>query len=137
LAVVSEDSRQRGKVTPLHAHPVEDESFYVLEGEIRVQINGVDQVGGPGSFISIPSGVPYAFLVTSEIARVLVLLTPGSPAAEQFFREAGEPAADAVLPPAGPLEIERIQAAAERHGSVQLLGPPPFEVEALAGASAG
>jgi hypothetical protein len=31
-----------------------------------------------------------------------------------------------VLPEAGPLDIERIAAAAERTGAVQILGPPPF-----------
>ena len=135
--ILFEELSQRGKVTPLHVHPDEDESFYVLEGEIRVQIDGVDHIGRPGGFLSIPRGVPHAFLVTSETARVLVLLTPGSSAAEAFFRDAGEPAPGPVLPPAGPLEIERIQAAAERHGSVRLLGPPPFEVDALVGAEAG
>jgi quercetin dioxygenase-like cupin family protein len=134
-----EERSQRGKVTPLHLHPEEDESFYVLEGEILVHIDGAEQVGEPGSFIAIPRGVPHAFTVSSETARMLVLITPGSAAAEGFFRDAGDPAPERELPPPGPLEIERIQAAAERHGSVKLLGPPPFEppVEVAEVASAG
>ena len=121
-----EERSQRGKVTPLHIHPEEDESFYVLEGEVLVHIDGAEHLGVPGSFIAIPRGVPHAFTVTSETARLLVLITPGSAAAEGFFRDAGDPAPERELPPRGPLEIERIQAAAERHGSVRLLGPPPF-----------
>jgi len=45
---------------------------------------------------------------------------------ESFFREAGEPAADRVLPPAAPLDLARIGAPAEHTGAVQILGPPPF-----------
>jgi hypothetical protein len=45
---------------------------------------------------------------------------------ERFFREAGEPATERVLPEAGPLDIERIAAAARRTGAVEILGPPPF-----------
>lgn len=121
-----EEHSQRGKATPLHVHPNEDESFCVLDGEVRVHIDGAEHVGAPGSFVAIPRGVPHAFTVSSETARVLTLLTPGSPAAEAFFRDAGERAPERKLPPPGPPDIERIQAAAERHGSVKLLGPPPF-----------
>jgi hypothetical protein len=46
---------------------------------------------------------------------------------ESFFRAAGEPAAELVLPPERPLDIERIAAAAERTGAVKILGPPPFD----------
>ncbi len=121
-----EERSQRGKMTPLHVHPAEDETFYVLEGEILVHIDGAEHAGGPGAFIAIPRGIPHAFTVTSETARMLVLITPGSAAAEAFFRDAGDPAPERELPPPGPPDIERIQAAAQRHGSVQILGPPPF-----------
>jgi hypothetical protein len=67
-----------------------------------------------------------AYLVTSEVARLLILITPGSGTLEEFFREAAEPAAERVLPEVGPLDIERIAAAAERTGAVEILGPPPF-----------
>jgi len=80
-----------------------------------------------GGFVSVPPGVPHAYLVTSDIARTLVLLTPGTGAMESFFRAAGEPAAELVLPPERPLDIERIAAAAERTGAVKILGPPPFD----------
>ena len=31
--LVVEEVARRGKVTPLHAHPEEEETFYILEGE--------------------------------------------------------------------------------------------------------
>jgi quercetin dioxygenase-like cupin family protein len=116
----------RGKATPLHVHPGEDESFYVLEGELLVHDDGRELTAGEGAFVTIPRGTPHAFTVTSETARFLVLLTPGPAAAEQFFRDGGEPAESAELPPDGPLDIARIKASAEKNGCVELLGPPPF-----------
>lgn len=121
-----EEVARRGKVTPLHAHPAEEESFYVLEGEALMSIDGEQRTVGPGCFISVPPGVPHAYLVTSELARMLVLVTPGSGAMENFFRDAGEPAAERALPDPGPLDIERIGLAAQRTGAVTILGPPPF-----------
>jgi len=124
--LLAEEIARRGKVTPLHAHPAEEETFYVLEGEALIHLDGEERSLGAGSFVSVPPGVPHAYLVTSDVARTLVLVTPGSGAMEAFFRAAGEPAAERVLPDAGPLDIERIAGAAERPGAVTILGPPPF-----------
>ena len=43
-----EDRMPRGKTTPLHTHPHEDETFIVLEGEILVHVEGVEHPVGPG-----------------------------------------------------------------------------------------
>ena len=121
-----EELAHHGKLTPLHTHPVEAESFYILEGEALLHLDGAERTLGPGSFASVPAGVPHAYVVTSEVARMLVLITPGDGPIEAFLRDAGEPAAERALPPAGPLDIARIAAAAERTGAVKILGPPPF-----------
>jgi uncharacterized cupin superfamily protein len=113
-------------VTPLHSHPEEDETFYLLEGEALFHIDGSEQQLAAGAFASVPRGVPHAYLVTSELARALVLVTPGSGAMEAFFRDAGESAPERALPAEEPLDIERIGSAAERTGAVTILGPPPF-----------
>lgn len=127
--ILFEEHSQRGKATPLHTHPDAGESFYVLEGEVLMEVDGHQQTASAGDFVAVPKGVPHAFTVTSETAIVLTLITPGAPAFEAFFRDAGEPAPERKLPPPGPLDIGRIQAAAERHGSVVILGPPPFAPE--------
>jgi quercetin dioxygenase-like cupin family protein len=121
-----EELSQRGKVTPLHLHPDADESFCVLEGEIRIFVDGAERTVGPGSFACVMRGVPHAVLVTSDVARVLTLATPGCAALEAFFHEVGEPATQRTLPPSAPLPLERIRAAAAKHGAVVILGPPPF-----------
>jgi quercetin dioxygenase-like cupin family protein len=121
-----EEVARHGKVTPLHAHPAEEETFYVLEGEAVIHLDGDERSLGVGGLVSVPPGLPHAYLVTSELARLLILITPGSGAMEQFFREAGEPAPARVLPEAGPLDIERIAGAAELTRAVEIVGPPPF-----------
>ncbi len=121
-----EDRMARGKTTPLHTHPNLEETLIVLEGEILVHVEGTEHRVGPGGVAVAPRGVPHAFLVTSETARMLALQTPGS--GEAFYRDASEPATDetdAERPP----DLDRLRAAAERHPDIiQILGPPPFEV---------
>jgi quercetin dioxygenase-like cupin family protein len=125
-----EERSQRGKVTPLHLHPNADETFWVIDGEILVSVDGVERTVEAGGIASVPRGMPHAVMVTSETARVLTLVTPGCRALEMFFRDAGEPATQRTLPPSVPLPMERIRAAAVRHGAVVILGPPPFTATA-------
>ncbi len=42
-----EDFMAQGTTTPLHVHANEDETLYVLEGEILVHIDGTDHRVGP------------------------------------------------------------------------------------------
>ena len=120
-----EDVMSRGKTTPLHTHPQVDETLYVLEGEILLHIDGEDQRLGSGAVAMAPRGVPHAFLVTSETARILFLETPGS--SEAFYRGASEPATP-ELEAAGPVDFARVRASAERYGGIEILGPPPFKI---------
>ncbi len=125
--IVMEDRMARGKTTPLHRHPNEDEAFYVLEGEMLVDIEGEQHRVGQGGFFFAPRGVPHAFMVTSETARVLSWQTPGS--GEAFYRDAGEPAGaetDASRPP----DMARLREVAQRSECIELLGPPPFDAVA-------
>ncbi len=126
-----EDTALRGKMTPLHSHPGHDETFYVIKGELLLHIDGAEQTARSGSIASIPRGVPHAFKVVSGSARFITFITPGAADAEAFFREGGEPAPSRTPPPAGtPLDIERIVAAGNRTGFMDMLGPPPFDRDA-------
>src|SRR4051794_38680637 len=61
-----EEWTRRGKVTPLHAHPDEAETFYVLEGEALFHLDGSERSLGAGGFVSVPPGLPHAYTITSE-----------------------------------------------------------------------
>jgi quercetin dioxygenase-like cupin family protein len=120
-----EDIVSRGKATPLHTHPDADETMYVLDGEILLHMNGQEHRIGPRGVAVALRGVPHAFLVTSETARVLTLITPGI--GEAFFRGASEPTSDEIETTA-PVDFARVRASAERNGGIEILGPPPFKM---------
>ena len=115
----------RGTATPLHVHPTDDESFWILEGEMTFYFeDGQPIPASAGSFVHIPKGhVPHAFQVDSETARFLVLTR--SPH-EGFIRAAAEPAQARTFPPDAPIDMERVMAAANAYG-IEILGPPPGE----------
>ena len=56
---------------PVHIHQDEEEAFYVIDGELEIDVDGVTSVARPGSFVLAPSGLPHAFRVMSDTARVL------------------------------------------------------------------
>ena len=112
----------RGMATPLHVQPEDDESFYVIEGELTFYLgDGQPIPASAGSFIHVPAGAPHAFQVDSETARFLDFTTPQH---ELFYRAAGEPAQARTLPPEAPPDMEKVEAAAREYG-VEILGPPP------------
>ena len=133
--ILFEDRMSKGKTTPLHTHPHEDETFIVLEGEILVHVEGTEHRVGPGGVAVVPRGARHAFLVTSKMARILALQTPGS--GEAFYRDASEPSTeetDAERPP----DLELLRASAEKHPDIiEILGPPPFEAAKEGVATAG
>jgi quercetin dioxygenase-like cupin family protein len=121
--ILVEEVAPKGTATPLHVHPEDDESFYILEGEMTFYLeDGQPIPASAGSFVHIPRGyVPHAFRVDSETARFLVLSRPPH---EGFIRAAAEPAQARTLPPEAPLDMERVLAAAQQYG-MEILGPPP------------
>jgi len=118
-----EDRMTGGKVTPLHVHVGEDETFHVLEGELLIHIDGTEHRVAAGGMAMIPRGIPHAFKVVSASARVLTLLVPGT--AEAFYRAASEPATPET-PVDSNVDFARVRAAAEQTGGMKLMGPPPF-----------
>jgi quercetin dioxygenase-like cupin family protein len=122
----------RGRATGLHTDP-SHETFYVLEGELLFHVDGEEVHAAAGDTVTVRRGTPHAFLVESEVARFLVLNTPGTH--DRFFRDGGVPAHEgAALADAPPPDLERTMAAAKAHG-VCFMGPPPFDASAVRQAS--
>ena len=46
---------------PEHFHPIQTETFYILEGEIKFKINGKDVMAIGGDTISVPPKVRHTF----------------------------------------------------------------------------
>lgn len=130
----------RGAAPPLHSHP-QDETFYVLEGEVTAWIVEPEQVdsdedppawvsacaqrGGVGLVSFAPGGTPHTFRVESDTARMLFLSTPAG--IENYVCALAEPARWPWLqPPADGQRIpaERVQALEQELGMIRH-GPPP------------
>ena len=124
---VVEVTASAGRATGLHTDPSQ-ETFHLLEGELLFHVDGQERRAGVGDTVSVPQGVPHAFLVVSDSARFLVLNTPGTH--DRFFRAGGEPATDRDFAAAPEPDLERTMAAAQEHG-VRFLGPPPFDTAAV------
>lgn len=66
-------------VVPVHIHHHDDEAFYVLEGELLLQIGDDQHRLTAGSYAFGPRGVPHAYQNTGDgPARILVIYTPGT-----------------------------------------------------------
>ena len=120
--MMCEDEMEQGKVTPLHTHPLSDETFYLLEGEILVHLDGVEHTVGAGGVMFAPRGLPHAFLVVSPTARMLTMHTPG--ACQEFFTDASCPLMDGES--AGEVDFDKVRESAAKNPGIELLGPPPF-----------
>ena len=105
---------------PPHVHRDADEAFYVLDGEVELDVGGETTVAGPGTFAFAPRGVPHTYRVRSATARLLVVGSPGG--LDRFFAAVGEPAQARALPtPAAP-DVETVASVAAAHG-IDLLQP--------------
>lgn len=75
-----------GDSAPPHSHPWE-ETVYVLEGEIEIQVGDRRHIATVGAMCHIPANAVHAFKVVSPTARALHLIS--SATAEAFYREVG------------------------------------------------
>ncbi|MBZ0163357.1 MAG: cupin domain-containing protein [Notoacmeibacter sp.] len=79
-----EDERLYGP--PRHIHNKEDETFYILSGEIEFWMAGKTRMAGPGDTVFVPRGTEHTFRVAGNLpARMLTMMTPGG--FEGFFAE--------------------------------------------------
>jgi quercetin dioxygenase-like cupin family protein len=75
-----------GFATGLHVHRVQEETFYVLDGECVWYVGGKVIRATPGTFLFIPPGVQHNITnVGEKPARVLMTVSP--PGHEHYFEE--------------------------------------------------
>jgi quercetin dioxygenase-like cupin family protein len=112
-----------GNSPPLHVHHNDDESFYVIDGQITFYVGDAVIEARAGSFAFAPRGVSHTFVVGGQSARYLVISEPAG--FERFVAEASVAAESRTIPPAadGPPDIAALAALAAKHG-IEILGPP-------------
>jgi mannose-6-phosphate isomerase-like protein (cupin superfamily) len=126
-----------GAAPPLHTHP-QDETFYVLEGEVTFWVVDPELVRergwvethaqrcGAAGVAFVPGSTPHTFRVESETARLLFISTPAG--IENYVRALAEPAKWPWLqpPPDGPrVPVQRLETVEREHNVIRLSPPPP------------
>ena len=101
---------------PLHTHRDQDDTFYVLDGVLSVQIGDEVYELEPGDFATAPPGVAHTFgnmRRGQELVRAVNIMTPGG--FDKFLTEfSGLP---------GPPDAELAQRWHEKYG-LTIVGPP-------------
>lgn len=109
---------------PPHVHRREDESFFILEGEITFTLDGRKIVARAGTFLQSPRNLPHAFKNESSApARMLILTTPAG--FEKFLAEFAQPVPSFDSPPlpVTGADIQKLLAVAPKYG-IEILPPP-------------
>ena len=104
---------------PPHIHTREDETFYVLEGEVEFLLGDETIDAGPGDFVNIPRGTVHRFKNTgSETVKLILTFTPAG--IENWFVETLDQAPNDVAIEDVPDNLDEVTAryveAAPRYG---------------------
>jgi quercetin 2,3-dioxygenase len=106
-----------GDIIPTHSHADTHETFYIVEGKVRLFVQLADgqkisRLLDEGDFGFVPAGRPHAYRVEAP-ARMLGVSTGGF---ERFFQEMGT-LADRIDLESAPFvpDFPRMQAAAQAH----------------------
>ncbi|MGL3209886.1 cupin domain-containing protein [Bradyrhizobium sp. BR 1433] len=103
-----------GRGAPAHTHTREDEAFFVLSGEVLVEVEGTDEPVrlGTGAFFFAPRHRRHGYRnVSNDAARLLVFAMPGAGLDRMFaaFDELGKRSGHKP-------DIEAIAPIAEQYG---------------------
>lgn len=83
---IFESLDQPGYGPPRHIHKAEDETFYILAGEVEFWQEGRTSHHGPGEVVFIERGREHTFRIIGEMpARMVTVMTPGG--FDGFFAE--------------------------------------------------
>ncbi|BDI20121.1 cupin [Nostoc cf. commune SO-36] len=90
---------QPGGTAPvLHIHRQMEEMFYVLEGEVEIQVGNQIIHGQPGSFVLVPRNTPHTFANrATQPAKLLIMFCPGAER-ERYFEGLAELLKDGQKP---------------------------------------
>lgn len=113
-----------GHATPYHLHHIEDEAFFVLDGEFTFVCEGKKTVLGPGGYIFLPRNVPHGIRCTGTAASTMLILAMPGTGFVGMMIEMAEPAKQRVLPaPAAP-DMNKLAMLCAKN-KIDILGPLP------------
>ena len=98
-----------------HVHTAIEETFYVLEGSLNLQVGDETGTGiGPGSFMFVPKGAAHRFWNDTDIPAK-VLFTSSPPGHERYFEELAD-----IMRRPGPPDGDAIRLLRARYDTEQL-----------------
>ncbi|AXC10087.1 putative conserved protein, contains double-stranded beta-helix domain [Acidisarcina polymorpha] len=108
--------------TPIHVHANDDETLFIMEGEMKALIAGEEQTIKAGESVFLPRGIPHQLMNTSGLpAHYMLLCTPSG--FEGFLAEGGRLRVEnEEVGPPWPEDIDRLKAAAPKFGITLLSG---------------
>ena len=102
----------KGPGLPSHVHERTYEALMVVEGRLRVTLDGVEHVLTRGDTASIPAGVEHAYTGDGHYTKVLTMSAPGG--LERLIATAGAATEEHVFDAAaGAVDLDALRAAAE------------------------
>jgi quercetin dioxygenase-like cupin family protein len=118
--------RPGGAVPIPHVHPIQTETFSVLEGRMRFRVGLRRRIAEPGDVVAIAPGVIHGFANAGDTdARVLVEVRPAL-AMERMFAEVVAMAEAGRLTrrglPRSPVDLARLARRYDREAHAPLLG---------------
>ncbi len=114
IAIFEQTSISPGRGTPLHVHPLQDEIFYVVQGDYYFQV-GEDKFRlSGGDSIFLPRNVPHAWTQISGSGKMTVTFQPAGKM-EEFFV-----AVSSLTKPPTPEEMSKLFESSD----MKIVGPP-------------
>ena len=120
---ILENMMPHGFSPPMHVHHQEAETFYVVEGTFRFEMDGKVTIAGPGDVVHAPAGSRHSFLAMSPDGGRFLTVTQGG--FEDMVREASRPAQDGLPEQVAPdaAQQQMLADACLRNG-IELIGAP-------------
>jgi len=113
FALFEQTSLSPGRGTPMHVHLMQDEVFYVVEGQYFFRV-GADKFSlSAGDSIFLPRQVPHGWTQISEKGKMTVLFQPAGKMEEFFVAVSG------LQHPPTPEEMRQLFAASD----MKIVGP--------------
>jgi len=100
----------KGPGLPTHVHERTYEALMVLEGRLRVTLDGAEHVLTRGDTASIPAGTEHAYRGEGHYTKVLTMSAPGG--LERLIARAGSATGEHVFGAAGSVDFDALREAA-------------------------
>ncbi|WP_027087951.1 cupin domain-containing protein [Cohnella panacarvi] len=113
----------KGCEPPPHVHHREDESFFILEGEIEYTIGDKVYHAKPGTYLFAPRGIVHSFRLETNEAKYIVTAYPAG--FDKFVKELAVHLPGPLLPgpglPPNPEDVGLLVSTAAKYG-IDILG---------------